>query len=96
MNNYFNTNLNNIKIKKCCNTFKKEINDNYYFSFSNDEWHKHYDYVEEGWVVLFMNDGGHGGMLPIKYCPFCGSKIIFKDNTQIKIKPISKKLKKLF
>lgn len=26
-------------------------------------------------TVYICSDGGHGGMLPITYCPFCGTKI---------------------
>lgn len=26
-------------------------------------------------TVYICSDGGHGGMLPIKHCPFCGIKI---------------------
>jgi len=26
-----------------------------------------------------MSDGGHGGIVDIKYCPFCGKKLIFYD-----------------
>ena len=30
---------------------------------------------EDKITVYICSDGGHGGMLPITYCPFCGTKM---------------------
>lgn len=30
-------------------------------------------------TAYLLSDGGHGGMAPIVYCPFCGSQISFQE-----------------
>lgn len=29
-------------------------------------------------LVYAMSDGGHGGMVPIEYCPFCGTRFVWE------------------
>lgn len=33
--------------------------------------------------VYIFSDGGHGGILSIKFCPFCGTKIEFRQDNKL-------------
>ena len=61
------------KLKVCCDEFKKQIQeDNTFGIFS-----KNFNGIEP--KIAICNDGGHGGIFPINFCPFCGEKIIINQ-----------------
>jgi len=31
-------------------------------------------------TCYFVSDGGHGGMLKLRFCPFCGQRITIKES----------------
>lgn len=67
---------NKFKPVYCCREIAEQIDESYMFC--------HYETVpfttrEIKPAVFVMSDGGHGGMVEIFHCPFCGNEILFEE-----------------
>lgn len=59
-------------IKKCCDEFERQINKNKIFQAASN-----LPLIKMAMpaTVFIMPDGSQGGIEPIFFCPFCGTKI---------------------
>lgn len=73
----------------CCKELKEQIEEDNIFSILTNEPFKHNHKTEP--TLYICSDGGHGGMVIAKYCPFCGKSITLKPITMPDILPITTK-----
>lgn len=64
------------KLLYCCDTIEKYIKEDELFCILDNH---PFSKIKGDAKVYIMSDGGHGGIVDIKYCPFCGQKLIFYE-----------------
>jgi len=60
-------------IKLCCDALTDAVNYRVIQVLTNIPFRQEVN--PEGPIIYICDDGGHGGMYPIKYCPFCGKEL---------------------
>lgn len=65
----------------CCNQARDEIADGSMMGVFDDETTQRL-FGHPGPSVHFASDGGHGGLLKLTYCPFCGQKFKFRSSLE--------------
>jgi hypothetical protein len=65
------------RLRPCCDEMAAEIKEDYIFSvFVHEPFTPERPLSEP--TVFLCSDGGHGGVAPIRFCPFCGVQIVFE------------------
>jgi hypothetical protein len=59
------------KIIECCKKLSEALEGEMFDIMDNEPFLS--DKIEP--ILVVLSDGGHGGICPIKFCPFCGKKI---------------------
>lgn len=67
----------NDRVVVCCDTMKDMLHDDDMIT-ALDNVPFRLELNPNGITVYISSDGGHGGMAPIQFCPFCGTKIEIK------------------
>lgn len=60
--------------RPCCGTMKHQLDEDNLFSVLVNE---PFETTPTPPTIYALSDGGHGGMVPIQFCPFCGTRFVW-------------------